>query len=218
MCLQTVHIKDFCCISLRICNVIRPSFVHLHICVCCNVTVPITFSINLSDRHTACCFFSLWNILDSYEISYLQANCFLTIFMVSLQVVLDIDTWNWQIYREVVVTGNSLFCGGYGLLAYDSCSLVDRYHYCQVSAASICRAEHSTALGSTETLLLTYQSTCTHIPDNDINTNVRISNPYIRKPYKSKVIRVRTWTGPEGSRRLRLPDFKTVGTCRWWNC
>jgi len=114
-----------------------------------------------------------------------------------------------------VVTGNSLFCGGYGLLAYDSCSLVDRYHYCQVSAASICRAEHSTALGSTETLLLTYQSTCTHIPDNDINTNVRISNPYIRKPYKSKVIRVRTWTGPEGSRRLRLPDFKTVGTCRW---
>jgi hypothetical protein len=21
-----------------------------------------------------------------------------------------------------------------------------------------------------------------------------------------------TWTGPEGSRRLRLPDFKTVGT------
>jgi len=48
------------------------------------------------------------------------------------------------------------------------------------SAASICRAEHSTALGSTETLLLTYQSTCTHIPDNDINTRVRISNPHIK--------------------------------------
>jgi len=25
-------------------------------------------------------------------------------------------------------------------------------------------------------------------------------------------IPVQAWTGPEGSRRLRLPDFKTVGT------
>jgi hypothetical protein len=25
-------------------------------------------------------------------------------------------------------------------------------------------------------------------------------------------------TGPEGSRRLRLPDFKTVGTWRWQGC
>ena len=170
MCLQTVHIKDFCCISLRHRNMIIPSFVHLHICVCCNVTVLITFSISKSDRHTACSFFSLWKILDSYEISCLQVNCFLIFFMVSLQVLLDIDTWNWQIYREIMVTGNSLFCGGYGLLEYDICSSVDRYHYCQESAASICRAEHSTALGSTETLLLTYQSTRTHIPDNDINT------------------------------------------------
>jgi len=29
---------------------------------------------------------------------------------------------------------------------------------------------------------------------------------------------VQTWTGPEGSRRLRLPDFKTVGTWRWQGC
>jgi hypothetical protein len=25
-------------------------------------------------------------------------------------------------------------------------------------------------------------------------------------------------TGPEGSRRLRLPDFKTIGTWRWQGC
>jgi hypothetical protein len=25
-------------------------------------------------------------------------------------------------------------------------------------------------------------------------------------------------TGPEGSRRLRLPDFKTIGTRRWQSC
>jgi hypothetical protein len=29
---------------------------------------------------------------------------------------------------------------------------------------------------------------------------------------KGKAILVQTWTGPEDSRRLRLPDFKTVST------
>jgi len=32
---------------------------------------------------------------------------------------------------------------------------------------------------------------------------------------KSKAIPLQVWTGPEGSRRLRLPDFKTIGTLRW---
>ena len=27
---------------------------------------------------------------------------------------------------------------------------------------------------------------------------------------KGKAIPLQTWTGPEGSRRLRLPDFKTI--------
>jgi hypothetical protein len=27
-----------------------------------------------------------------------------------------------------------------------------------------------------------------------------------------KAVPLQTWTGPEGSRRLRLPDFKTNGT------
>jgi hypothetical protein len=29
---------------------------------------------------------------------------------------------------------------------------------------------------------------------------------------KGKSITLQDWTGPEGSRRLRLPDFKTIGT------
>jgi hypothetical protein len=29
---------------------------------------------------------------------------------------------------------------------------------------------------------------------------------------KGKTIPLQTWIGPEGSRRLRLPDFKIVGT------
>jgi len=30
--------------------------------------------------------------------------------------------------------------------------------------------------------------------------------------YKGKTIPLQAWTGPEGSKRLRLPDFKTIGT------
>jgi hypothetical protein len=29
---------------------------------------------------------------------------------------------------------------------------------------------------------------------------------------KSKAIPLQAWTGPEGSRKVRLPDFKTNGT------
>jgi hypothetical protein len=29
---------------------------------------------------------------------------------------------------------------------------------------------------------------------------------------KGKAIPLQAWTGPEGSRRLRLADFKTIGT------
>jgi hypothetical protein len=32
---------------------------------------------------------------------------------------------------------------------------------------------------------------------------------------KGKAISLQAWTGPEVSRRLRLPDIKTGGTRRW---
>jgi len=35
---------------------------------------------------------------------------------------------------------------------------------------------------------------------------------------KGKAIPLQAWTGPEGSRRLRLPDFKTIDTWRWQGC
>ena len=34
------------------------------------------------------------------------------------------------------------------------------------------------------------------------------SHPPIR-PYKGKAVPLQAWTGPEGSRKLRLPDFVT---------
>jgi hypothetical protein len=36
--------------------------------------------------------------------------------------------------------------------------------------------------------------------------------------YVYKKIPLQALTGPEGSRRLRLPDFKTIGTWRWQGC
>jgi len=35
---------------------------------------------------------------------------------------------------------------------------------------------------------------------------------YISGKGKSKAIPLEAWTGPEDSRRLRLPNFKTIGT------
>jgi len=32
------------------------------------------------------------------------------------------------------------------------------------------------------------------------------------KKLKGKATLLQPWTGPEGSRRLKLPDFKTIGT------
>ena len=51
------------------------------------------------------------------------------------------------------------------------------------------------------TYLVTYTHTYTHT-----HTHTYI---YI---YKGKAIPLQAWTGPEGSRRLRFPDFKTIGT------
>ena len=60
---------------------------------------------------------------------------------------------------------------------------------------------------------------------------VNVSNGYAKAPEcyiymyvarlvqcKVKTIQLQAWTGPEGSRRLRLPDFMTIGTWRWQGC
>ena len=42
----------------------------------------------------------------------------------------------------------------------------------------------------------------------------RLPVPYIKiiETQKAKAIKLQAWTGPEGSRRLSLPDFKAIGT------
>jgi len=55
------------------------------------------------------------------------------------------------------------------------------------------------------------------ISENKLNANWKDRNerlkPMIMK--LSKAIPLQAWTDPEGSRRLRIPDFKTIGTRRW---
>ena len=41
---------------------------------------------------------------------------------------------------------------------------------------------------------------------------------HINLTKKGKAIPLQAWTGPEGSRRLRFPDFKTIGTWRRQGC
>jgi len=37
----------------------------------------------------------------------------------------------------------------------------------------------------------------------------------IKSYYKGKAVPLQAWTGPEGSRKLRFPDFPDNGT-GWW--
>jgi hypothetical protein len=41
------------------------------------------------------------------------------------------------------------------------------------------------------------------------------SSAYFHGKGKGNAIPLQAWTGPEGSKRLRLPDFKTIGFGRW---
>jgi len=60
-----------------------------------------------------------------------------------------------------------------------------------------------------------------HIPFVTVESlTSRVGNRYPSSLFstvkgKSKAIPLQTWTGPEGSRRLRFPDFKTIGTRIW---
>jgi hypothetical protein len=59
----------------------------------------------------------------------------------------------------------------------------------------------------------TYKQTCKNA--HTVNTYKQKWNSDTSIFYlniKGKAIPLQAWTGPEGSRSLRLPDFKTIGT------
>jgi hypothetical protein len=47
---------------------------------------------------------------------------------------------------------------------------------------------------------------------NHVKLKVLDKSWYVK--FKGKAIPFQAWAGPEGSRRLRLPDFKTIGILR----
>jgi hypothetical protein len=53
-------------------------------------------------------------------------------------------------------------------------------------------------------------------PADERNPNGILLWLVVQLKYKSKckAIPLQAWTGPEGSRKLRVPDFKTIGTWR----
>jgi hypothetical protein len=62
-------------------------------------------------------------------------------------------------------------------------------------------------------------------PDKMYNDKINIINSYkivkfnaAHFPYNHIKKRSYSITGPQDSRRLRLPDFKTISTCRWQGC
>jgi hypothetical protein len=52
---------------------------------------------------------------------------------------------------------------------------------------------------------------CTQYDFRETIHNDRYSYSGKKVKAKGKAIPFQVWTGPEGSRRLRLPDFKTIG-------
>ena len=61
----------------------------------------------------------------------------------------------------------------------------------------------------------THQTTrCHNLEDHSTNLHGR-ENLHSYTPQKGKAIPLQAWTGPEGSKRLRIPDFKIIGIRRW---
>jgi hypothetical protein len=58
-------------------------------------------------------------------------------------------------------------------------------------------------IGCPEMSVTNYQSTLFKIPEQ--------CKSHLQSG-KGKAMPLQAWTGPEGSRRLRLPDFKAIGT------
>jgi len=56
-------------------------------------------------------------------------------------------------------------------------------------------------------LSVLFQDDHTHL-----EMNYETPSSYIQVKVKGKAIPLQAWTGPEGSRRLRFPDFKTIST------
>jgi len=64
----------------------------------------------------------------------------------------------------------------------------------------------------TQTYLRKYDLTYVSVHTGHLQGVCTVAAANKGKEVKDKATPLQAWTGPEGSRRLRLPDFKIVGT------
>ena len=57
----------------------------------------------------------------------------------------------------------------------------------------------------------------THTHTHTLSLSLSLSHTHTVK-LNVKAIPLQAWTGPEGSRRLKFPDFKIFGTIWWYDC
>jgi hypothetical protein len=89
------------------------------------------------------------------------------------------------------------------------------FHGCGCEVNRICALRDSTA----RSVSFVFKSETSPLPmdvlQRHLARTVTKVVPYIyvvKVKVKFKAILLQAWTGPEGFRRLRLPDFKTIGT------
>ena len=61
-------------------------------------------------------------------------------------------------------------------------------------------------------------NTCIFTVEVQMFWDITLRQPVRGLNKKGKAIPLQDWTGPVGSRRLRAPDFKTIGKLRWYVC
>jgi len=79
-----------------------------------------------------------------------------------------------------------------------------------------CSGEICEVMGHVPVLFVVKMSECSYLLVLSVRCNIsEAAERNLTKfgiEVKGKAIQLQPWTGPEGSRRIRFPDFKTVGT------
>jgi hypothetical protein len=97
---------------------------------------------------------------------------------------------------------------------YRPCVLQRRYIFYSTSLFWLINFSVPASVHCTDLSIFHMTLTSVHCTDLSIFHMTLISVHRTVK-VQSKAIPLQAWTGPEGFRRLRLPDFKTIGTWRW---
>jgi hypothetical protein len=130
-----------------------------------------------------------------------------TLYVVGIIIASDTDTTNCTFFETLSAAGTDVFL-----------CVCDASHVFSTWAVY----EYATVTGNSYSLVnyaisVMYSRWCS---DKTYQLKYEITSQFLvmNMPVNKKIIPVQPWTGPEDSRRLRIPDFMTVGTWRWYVC